>query len=231
VTKVFQIEKTQEVYVIIDASRLSSRSPVITDTNQPYASNGEYPLSIMERFVTGALVMGAAAQRQGDLFGVLTFSDRVRNFIRAKSGAGHYTRCRDALSSIHPEIVNPDLGELFSFIGMKLRRRALLIFLTSLDDPAIAESFINGIGLIARKHLVLVNMLRPAGVNPLFSEPAVESLDDLYQALGGHLIRQNLSETGKILERRGVRFSLLENETMCGELVSQYMELKQRQLL
>ena len=231
VTKVFQIEKTQEVYVIIDASRLSSRTPVITDTNQPYAGSGEYPLSIMERFITSALVTGTAAQRQGDLFGVLTFSDRVRNFIRAKNGAGHYTSCCDVLSSIHPEIVNPDFGELFSFIGMKLRRRALLIFLTNLDDPTLAESFMNGIGLIARKHLVIVNMLRPAGIKPLFSDSGVESLDDLYGVLGGHLVWQNLSETGKVLERRGVRFTLLENETMCRELVSQYMELKQRQLL
>jgi hypothetical protein len=89
----------------------------------------------------------------------------------------------------------------------------------------------NGIGLIARKHLVIVNMLRPAGIKPLFSDSGVESLDDLYGVLGGHLVWQNLSETGKVLERRGVRFTLLENETMCRELVSQYMELKQRQLL
>jgi uncharacterized protein (DUF58 family) len=230
VTKVFQIEKTQEVYVIIDASRLSSRSPAITDTNQSYG-NDEYPLSLMERFVTSALVMGTAAHRQGDLFGILTFSDRVRTFIRAKSGAGHFTNCREALLSIHPEIVNPDFGEIFSFIGMKIRRRSLLIFLTSLDDPALAESFISGIDLIARKHLVMVNMLRPAGVKPLFSDSGVDSLEDIYRALGGHLMWQNLGETGKVLERRGVRFTLLENETMCSALVSQYMELKQRQLL
>jgi uncharacterized protein (DUF58 family) len=230
VTKVFQIEKTQEVYVIVDASRLSSRCPVAAGQVRLHDS-AVFPLTIMERFVTGALAMGAAAKKQGDHFGIVTFGNGIKTFLRAKNGPGHYNDCREALCEVQPEIVNPDFSELFSFIGIKLRKRALLIILTSLDDPALAESFINGIGLISNKHLVVVNMLRPAGVKQLFSDPRVESLDDIYGALGGHLIWQDLGETGKVLLRRGVRFSILDNETMCTQLVSQYMELKQRQLL
>jgi uncharacterized protein (DUF58 family) len=230
VTKVFQIEKTQEVYVIIDASRLSGRSPVTAGISE-HQGDISHPISILERFVTSALIMGTAAERQGDLFGMLTFSDRIKHFTRARSGRDHYINCREALCTIQPEMVNPDFGELFSFIGTKLRRRALLIFLTSLDDPALAESFISGIGMIARKHLVVVNMLRPSGVKPLFSGPEEASVGDLYGALGGHLIWHNLREAAKVLEHRGVRFNLLDNEKICSEMVSQYMDMKQRQLL
>jgi hypothetical protein len=41
----------------------------------------------------------------------------------------------------------------------------------------------------------------------------------------------NLRELQKVLQRRAVRFSLLENERLSAELVSQYMGVKQRQLL
>src|SRR5207302_6825150 len=51
VTKVFQVERTQEVYVIIDASRLSGRK---------VAMNAGAATAI-ERFVTAALILGAAA--------------------------------------------------------------------------------------------------------------------------------------------------------------------------
>ncbi len=233
VTKVFQIEKTQEVYVIIDASRLSSRSPIAAAHVHAHSSAvpPTVPLTIMERFVTGALAMASAAKRQGDLFGIIIFGSSIRKFIRAKNGPGHYNDCREAFCEVQPEMVNPDFSELFSFIGTKLRKRALLIFLTSLDDPALAESFTNGIGLLSNKHLVVVNILRPAGVKQLFSDAEVESADDIYKALGGHLIWQNLTETGKILKRHGAHFSILDNETMCGRMVSQYMDLKQRQLL
>ena len=222
VTKVFQIEKTQEVYVIIDASRLSARLP-----GQAEGAGS----SVLERFVTAALVLGLAAEQQGDLFGVLTFTDRVEKFVRAKNGQSHYSLCRDALYTLQPKIVTPDFDELCTFIRLRLRRRALLVFLTALDDPALAESFVRNVELIRRQHLVLVNMVSPPGVKPLFTNPQVTGTDELYQQLGGHLQWQRLRELQKVLQRRGVRFSLLENERLSAGLVSQYMGVKQRQLL
>jgi len=114
---------------------------------------------------------------------------------------------------------------------LRLRRRALLVFLTALDDPVLAESFVRNMDLLCRQHLVLVNMTRPPGADPLFSQPDASSTDDMYQHLGGHLRWQKLRELEKVLQRRGVRFSLLKNEKMSAQLVSQYMAVKQRQAL
>jgi len=222
ITKVFQIEKTQEVYVIVDASRLSARKL------EPDAS-GE--TTVLERFVTAALVLGLAAEHQGDLFGLLTFSGQVETFVRAKNGQAHYHACRDALYTLQPKIVTPDFDELCTFIRLRLRRRALLVILTALDDPALAENFVRNLELIRRQHLVLVNMVRPPAVQPMFARPEVRNVDDLYAHLGGHLQWHRLRELQKVLQRRGVRFSLLDNESLSTELVSQYMSVKQRQLL
>jgi len=176
-------------------------------------------------------VLGLAAEQQGDLFGLLTFSDKVEKFVRAKNGHAHYSACRDALYTLQPKIVTPDFDELCAFIRLRLRRRALLVFLTALDDPALAESFVRNIELIRRQHIVLVNMVQPPGVNPLFDSPNVAEVDDLYRHLGGHLQWQKLRELQKVLQRRGVRFSLLDNERLSAEIVAQYMDVKQRQLL
>ena len=222
ITKVFQIEKTQEVYVIMDASRLSARR---------LGQNSQTETSVLERFVTSALVLGLAAERQGDLFGLLTFSNKVERFVRAKNGQAHFSACRDALYTLQPKIVTPDFDELCAFIRLRLRRRALLVFLTALDDPALAESFVRNIELIRRQHIVLVNMVQPPGVKPLFANPDVAEVDYLYRHLGGHLQWQNLRELQKVLQRRAVRFSLLDNERLSAEIVAQYMDVKQRQLL
>ena len=85
--------------------------------------------------------------------------------------------------------------------------------------------------LSRRQHLVLVNMLQPPAVTPLFSDPAVHSVDDLYGKLGGHLQWQKLRELETVLKRRGVHFSLLQNERLSADLVSQYLNVKRRQLL
>jgi len=221
ITKVFQIERTQEVYVLIDASRLSSR---LTQPDVPDSS-------ILERLVTAALVLGMAAERQGDLFGLLSFTDKVERFVRARNGKSHYNTCRDALYMLQPQTVTPDYDELFTFIRLRLRRRALVICLTSLDDPSLAESFAKSVELIRKQHLVLVNMVRQPETAPLFTESTAESTDDLYRKLGGHLRWHKLRQLEKVLQRRGVRLSQVEHERLSVELVSQYLNVKQRQLL
>jgi hypothetical protein len=74
-------------------------------------------------------------------------------------------------------------------------------------------------------------MLQPAGAEPLFSDPLVNSTDDIYQKLGGHLLWRHLRETEKFLRRHGIGFHLLKNENLCIELVSQYLTVKRRQIL
>lgn len=215
VTKVFQIERTQEVYVAIDFSRLSGRK--IGDD------------SVLEHFLKSALVLGQVAQRQGDLFGVIAFSDRVESFLRAGGGKAHYTACRDAIYMLQPERVTPDFDDLFSFLRLRLRRRALVILLTDLNDPILAESFARSAELVARQHLLVVNMIRPSGALPLFSEPDAKDLDSLYGKLSGHLLWQSLEELKKKLHRHGILLSQLDDARMSADLVAQYLNIKQRQ--
>jgi uncharacterized protein (DUF58 family) len=230
ITKVFQIERTQEVYVVLDASRLSGRPGV----GQGNAAAGE-PLhgseSCLEGFIEAALVVGLAAQKQGDLFGVVTFSDFVHAFLRARGGKSHYSACRERIFDLHPRMVNPDYDEIAAFIRLKLRRRALIMILTSLDDPLLAESFTRSVQLISHQHLVLVGMLRPAGARPLFSNVKIRSPQEIYEELSGHTLWHNLRELERTLARDGVHLALLNQGRLGVDLVSQYMNVKQRQLL
>jgi len=85
--------------------------------------------------------------------------------------------------------------------------------------------------LIRRQHLLMVNMIRQPGTMVMFTDPGVTSVDDLYRQVGGHLRWQKLRQLEKTLQRRGVHFSLLENERLSADLVSQYLSVKQRQLI
>jgi len=233
VTKVYQIERIQEIYTFIDSSRLSARNAVWSNGSRQLNDEDGHDLSmtVLERFTIAALVMGLAADRQGDLFGIGAFDNLVRNFVRAKNGKMHYDSCRDILYTLQPKSVSPDFTEVFTFIATHIRRRALLVFLTSLDDPVLAENFVQHIALICRRHLVIVGMMRPALAAPLFSTPAVTSVDDIYQHLGGHMLWGRLREIEKILQRNGVGFALLDNENLSTGLVSRYIAIKRRQIL
>jgi uncharacterized protein (DUF58 family) len=217
ITKVFQVERTQEIYVVIDASRLSAR-PAGDET-------------ALERAIVAALIVGAAAERRGDLFGLAAFSHQVEAFTRARNGKAHYAACRDAIYQIQPRPTSPDFEEICTFLRLRLRRRAMLLFLTSLDDPVLAENFSRATQLLARRHLVMAGMLRPPSVEPLFQDPHVDSADDVYRKVAGHMAWKKLRELESSLARHGVRLSLFEAENFGGNLIALYDEVKQRQLL
>ena len=213
VTKVFQVERTQEVYAVIDASRLTAR--------------GE----ILERYVNSALMLGAVAEKQGDLFGLVTFSDRVHGFVRARNGKAHFNACRESLYTLQSRLVSPDFDELGAFLRTRLRRRALIIVLTALDDPALAESVLRNASFVKRKHVVLAGMVAPPGAQPLFTGAEVETEDDIYSALGGHLAWRKIKELERALSHQGIRLLLLDPLRIAAQVTAAYRSVKQRQLL
>lgn len=222
ITKVFQVEKTQEIYVIIDASRLSAR---LQQPGDP--SKGTH----LDRYIAATLVLGLAAEKQGDLFGLLTFSDGVLSFVRARNGKNHYGACREALYRLEPQAVSPDFEEVATFISLRLRRRALLIFLTDLDDPILMETFQRAAEVIRRKHLVMVHMLQPGNIRPVFSNPDVSTVDDVYQDLARHMAWHDLRQLTLTLQQQAVTLSLFSQEQFSAEILSNYLRVKQRQLL
>jgi uncharacterized protein (DUF58 family) len=226
VTKVYQTEKAQEVYVAIDSSRLSGRLVA----NEYRESAGEQ-IPTLERAIASSLLLCAAAQSQGDLFGLLTFSDKIDHLVTARSGPAHFNRCRDVLAGLQTRLVSPDFSEIASTLMARIKRRALIVFLTSLDDPVLSETFLSSMDFVARRHLVLAVMLLAPSVRPLFSPPGVEKIDDIYQNIAGHLHWSRLIELRRQLQQRGIQLCLVSNKSVSLEVVSQYIALKRRQAL
>ena len=228
VTKEYQVERTQEIYVAVDTSRLSARS---FDTVENADQRGTPRGPLIERYISAALSLGATVQNHGDKFGMLAFNRRILRFIRAGSGKTHFRTCLDAAFNLYAEAVTPDFEELASFILQNLRRRVLLLVLTNLDDPALAESFVQGMKTVSRRHLVLVHTAKPALARPLFSNPQLSEPDEVYRELGGHLLHQNLCELQIVLGRHSIGFFPSERENLYAEMVSQYLSVKRRQIL
>ncbi|MDB6120045.1 MAG: hypothetical protein JWO08_3826 [Verrucomicrobiaceae bacterium] len=230
VTMMHQIERTQEIHVILDISRRSARPlevPPGTGEKDPFA-----PKTQCERFIQAALVLALAAEQQGDRFGLMTFSDQVHTTLPASTGRAHYNACRDALYTLEPHIVSPDFNELFVSIGNRLRHRSLLIVLTDLGEPWLSESFLDATRQAARRHVVLVHVLGSKEFQPLFHRnDSIAHADDLYHRMAGHMMWSDLQETTRDLKQCGVHLTSSLQETLIANVVSEYLNVKKRQLL
>ncbi len=229
VTKMFQMERTQEVYVAIDASRRSARrlDRLTEEEDEDFIAKTQ-----LERFIQAALVLALAAEQQTDKFGLIIFSDKVQRIIPAGGGRSHYDTIREVLYSLKPQVVSPDYDDVFIHIGNRLRHRALLLFLTDLGEPWLAESFVEGVSLISRRHVVLTHMLGQREVAPMFSRgDTIETDDDLYGKLAGQLIWNDFQETTRLLKQRGVHLTSSLQENLVADVVSEYLRVKKRQLI
>jgi uncharacterized protein (DUF58 family) len=213
VVKLYQMEHAQEVYALLDASRLSARP------------------GIMDGYVGAALHLALIAQRQGDRFGLATFTNHVRCFLRARSGVGHFRLCRETIYNLHAERVSPDFSEVFATLQLSLRRRALLVFFTSLDDPLLAETFAREIPLLARRHLVRVNVTETAEMRPLFQQDPPPDMDALYGGLAAQMLRNRMHQVQLALQNKGVKLALVDPARLKQRVTAQYLDVKRRQAL
>jgi uncharacterized protein (DUF58 family) len=213
VVKLYRVEHAQEVYAAIDASRLSARE------------------GILESYVDAALHLALVAEKLGDRFGLVTFSDRTHRFVRARAGLDHFRLCRETIYNLRAERVSPDFREVFTSIQLHLRRRSLVVFLTSLDDALLAESFERDIGLVARRHLVLVNVRQTAALTPLFQDEPPADLDGLYAGLAGQMQCNRMRALASALGNRGVRLSVVSAGRIKQQVAEGYLDVKRRQAL
>jgi len=217
ISKVYQQEQTQEIYAVIDVSRLSGK---IVDGK-----------SALEYYLAASLVLGLVAEKQKDNFGIIAFDSRIIRFIKSKGGKQHYNACREAIYSLQPNDCSPDYNSLFSFIRSNIRKRVFLSFLIDLDDAALAESFIEDVHLVSHKHVCVINSLRHTDINPLFEGEQIDSVNEIYSKLAGHIKWAELMSVRNALYRWGINFTLTEFNSFSTEIISQYLNLKRRQQL
>jgi uncharacterized protein (DUF58 family) len=213
VVKLYRVEHAQEVYAIVDSSRLSARE------------------GILESYVNAALHLALVAERQGDRFGLVTFSDRTHRFVRARGGIDHFRLCRETIYNLRAQRVSPDFREVFTSLQLNLRRRSLLVFFTSLDDALLAEIFEHEIPLLARRHLVVVNVTRTAGMRQLFTGEPPQDLDTLYEGLAGQMLWNRMRTLTLSLQNRGVKLAIVSPDRIKAEVTAEYLDVKRRQTL
>jgi uncharacterized protein (DUF58 family) len=222
IVREFQIERTQDVYACIDFSRLSAR-PVVRK-NQTRAT-------VLDEYIRSTLMLHCAVRETGDRFGFATFSNRVQHLAKAANANSFDAVFRQALYPLRPHLATPAFDEICAALRTRVKRRAMVIFFTSLAEPQLAESFSAAARLLARQHLVIVVCPADAHAKPLFSDSDVNAPEDLYGKLAGHLLWKKLAQVRLQLGTRGIRMHVEAPGRLGLAAATEYLDIKERQLL
>lgn len=232
VTRLFQWEQKQEVYFVVDQSRASALALHPSTNSESAALQARAPRRMLDLAVETALVGATVALELGDEFGLVTYADGAKSWLRAGSGQSQFHRFRDCLLNMEPLPTNADYEALFSDIRVRLRRRSYLVLLADLTERSISDSLRRGVGLVRSSHALLMTSILPAHVRPAFSPREHLNTDqDVYAALAGDRENQRLGALSRQLRQLDVHLRYIPAEKFLQTAVEGYLESKREQRL
>ena len=232
VTRLFQWEQKQEVYFAVDQSRASALPIQLSGHAEERMAADGASRRMLDLSVETALVCATVALELGDEFGLVTYADEPKKWLRAGSGQAHFHRFRDALLDVEPLSTTADYEALFSEIRVRLRRRAYLVVLADLTERSVSDSLLRGIGQVRTSHAVLVTSILPAHAQPAFSaEEKIETDEDVYAALAGEKENQRLRGLAKQMRHLNVGLRFVPSSVFLRAAAEGYLTSKREQRL
>ncbi len=216
VTVETEAERGQQVIIALDCGRLMT------------APAGH--LTKLDRAVNASLLLAWVSQQAGDRVGLMTFDDRVTNYLRPDRGAVQLTRLNSVLYRVQPEYVEPDFGHAFTHLALKLGRRSLVVVLTDVLDPEASKDLVAHALRLGGRHLVLVVAMADPGVLSARDRP-IDSAERAYEWAAAEELLAARRQSFDILQRGGVSGLDIPAGRLSPALVERYLELKERALM
>lgn len=209
----YETERSQHVVYVLDTGRLM-RPPI-----------GE--LAKLDYAINAALLGSYVATLRGDQVGLLTFADEVGVYLAPAKGRGQFYSMLELLYNVRSEPVEADYGRALGYLGLKNKRRSLIVIFTDLVTLDAAQPLIAYTARLALRHLPLVVTMHDPHVAALARASASSTAAVYERAVAEQLVdeRRVILDT---LNRAGVLTLDVEADRLSAAVINKYLELKSR---
>jgi uncharacterized protein (DUF58 family) len=216
VTRVYQPERSQTVWLLIDAGRLLR------------ARTGNQTL--LDRATTAALALAQVAMTSGDNVGLVAYGRRIQHRLQPGRGAGHLRNFTEALAVLRAEAVEADHGAAAAALRAGQKRRALVVWLTEVAETAGVPDVIEyAMNLVPRHVLLFATMRQPELAAVTALRPSTPT--DMYRVVAAQEATDRRESLLRRLRQRGALVVETSPEELSGGLVDRYLEVKERGVL
>jgi uncharacterized protein (DUF58 family) len=233
ISKVYQVERSQSVFLIVDAGRLMlarTRPPVDSRALVSAAPASAAPLMKLDYAVNAALSLAHVALHSGDSTGLVTYGRKLQSYLPAARGAEHLRQVLEQLALVSGEPVEANHALAAHSLLTRHRRRSLVVWITDLAETAATPEVIEAASRLLPRHLVLLAVVGEPEFRAL-ARCKPESPTQMYQ----YVAAQEIVQRREILLRRMREQGALAMEFLPGhlssEIVNQYLQIKSKGML
>jgi uncharacterized protein (DUF58 family) len=216
VTKLHQVERSQAVWLVVDAGRLL-RTKV-----------GE--LSKLDLAANACTSLAQLALYSGDRVGLLVYGRKIQQRVGLGRGLPHMRSILESLASAHEEAAEADHLQAAAFLLQLQKQRSLIIWITDLADTSMTPEVIESASQILSKHLLLfvvmaqTDLLALAGKYP-------ETEEEMYSVVAAQEMVQRRDSLLSRVRNRGALTLEITPSKLTTTLVNQYLQIKERNLI
>ena len=216
VTRVYQMERSQTVWIVIDSGRLMR------------ARVGS--LSKLDKAVNSALSLAQVALYSGDRVGLVAYGRSIRQQLPAAKGSAHLRQLIERLALVHEEPAEADHLQMASRLLTDQKRRSLVVWLTDLAETAMTPEVIEAASMMMPRHLVLFVVIGQPDLGALASTmPKSES--EMYRIAAAQEMVHRRELLLARLRERGALAIEVSSGSVSPVLVNAYLQIKERSQL
>ncbi len=216
VTRMYQIERSQTVWIVIDSGRLMR------------ARVGGY--SKLDQAVNSALSLAQVALYSGDRVGLIAYGRGIRHQLPAAKGSAHLRQLIEQLAMVHEEGAEADHLLMASRLLTDQKRRSLVVWLTDLAETAMTPEVIEAASMMMPRHLVLFVVIGQPDLGELAARtPGSES--EMYQVAAAQEMVHRRELLLARLRERGALAMEVNSGAVSPVIVNAYLQIKERNQL
>jgi uncharacterized protein (DUF58 family) len=216
VTKLYQVERSQAVWIVMDAGRLL-RERV-----------GE--LSKLDLAVNAALSLAQIALYSGDRVGVMVYGRNVQKRVGLGRGLAHMRLIMDNLAYAHEEAAEADHLRAASALMQMQKQRALIIWVTDLADTSMTPEVIESASRIMAKHLLLFTVIAQTDLQKL-ADKFPDTAEEMFSIAAAQELLARRETLITRVRNRGALALEIDPARLTTSLVNQYLRVKERNLI
>jgi uncharacterized protein (DUF58 family) len=221
-TRIFEIERSQAVWIVLDAGRLL-RAEV-------QEKQGAQQLAKLDYSVNAALSVAQVAAQCGDRVGLLAYGRNIQYNVAAGRGGLHLRTIVDCLAQVHAEASEADHSRAARVLLTEQSRRSLVIWITDFAETPTTPDVIEYAMQMTKRHLVVFSAMNQPDLTKLaYSTP--KDPQEMYRHAAALEIAQRRDLLLRGLRQRGVFAFELQPGMLASSLVNQYLDIKERNLL
>ena len=216
ITREFETERSQNIIIMLDTGRLMT------------AQIGD--LIKLDYAINTSLMASYVCCLKGDKVGLLTFSDRVNQYISPKTGKKQFYRLLELLYDIRTEAIEPSFQHAFEYLAAKHQKRSLIILFTDILDKEAASTLLTYVSQLAKRHLIMCITVSDTNILSLAEQYPERSIE-VYQKVVAEKLLLEKKEALDILTRRGVIVLDVPANKLTVAVINKYLELKAKSMI